>query len=106
MKKVVLIIMVLIGGTVVGHAQENETNKSERIKLYPIEGANSKTETGTLSPEEEIKQCQDHIEALNIKEASIRSNPEETKKATENGWFVNANATREQLNARIKELRK
>ena len=99
-------MIVFLGSSVLGHAQENETNKSERIKLYPIEKTNANTENKVLTPEIEILQCEEHIEALSVKEAWIRSNPEELKEATENGWFVNANETRQKLNARIKELKK
>jgi len=41
------------------------------------------------------------LEALDTKEAWIRSNPEELKLANKNGWFVNAEKTRKDILAKI-----
>ena len=41
------------------------------------------------------------LKALDTKEAWIRSNPEELKSATKNGWFIDANNTRKDVRAKI-----
>jgi len=41
------------------------------------------------------------LDALDSKEAWIRSNPEQLKQANENGWFINANNTRKEVLAEI-----
>ena len=93
---------LIFGGFVFnGYSQENN-KKPERIKLYPSSHANEEK----LTPEQEIQECEQHLEALDAKEAWIKENPEELTKANESGWFTNAEKTRVELKARIKELKK
>lgn len=93
---------LIFGGFVFnGYSQENN-KKPERIKLYPSTHANETK----LTPEQEILECEQHLEALDGKEAWIKENPEELKIANENGWFEKADKTRVELKARIKELKK
>ena len=99
-------VVVLAGVSLTGFSQESNKQKPERIKLVPSTHSNENSQQTKLSPAEEIKNCEEQIEALDTKEAWIRNNPEETKMATENGWFVNAEETRVKLRARIKELEK
>lgn len=98
MKKTILVGALILGAAFSGSAQEKKT-ENQPMKLVPIE-------TSKISPEEEIKNCQSQIEALDKKEAWIRSNPEELKIANETNWFVNADKTRDDLRKRISELKK
>jgi len=97
MKKIIGISVLLLSVCTFGNAQEVNEEKST-LKIYRVE------KTEQLTKEQEIQNCKDHITALDQKEAWIRSNPEELKIATENGWFEEAAATRARLLARIKEL--
>lgn len=101
MKKVAILALIFGGFVFNGYSQENN-KKPERIKLYP----STHTSETKLTPEQEIQECEQHLEALDAKEAWIKENPEELKIANENGWFANADQTRVQLKARIKELKK
>ncbi|UKN02504.1 hypothetical protein K6119_03085 [Paracrocinitomix mangrovi] len=101
MKKLFLSVFVVLGASLGAVAQETP-NKPERIKLYP----SSHSTNNELTPQEEIIKCEQHLEALDQKEAAIKSNPEELKIAQENGWFENAEKTRKELKARIEELKK
>jgi hypothetical protein len=104
--KKVIISLSLVLAAGYGFAQENGKPVST-LKMYRIEPATATTTKAsgtTMTVEEEIQACKDHIAALDTKEAWIRSNPEELKMATENGWFEEAAATRAKLEARIKEL--
>lgn len=101
------IIFLLIMGSVslYGFNQEGE-KKAERVKLVKGgESMPSTTEKTVKTPEQELKSCENQLEALNKKEAYLRSNPTEMKVAEENGWFKDAAQTRATLEARIKELK-
>ena len=57
-----------------------------------------------MTPEQEIDNCNNHLAALDQKEAHLRANndmstPEMTK------WLNDANATRQSLNERIELLK-
>ncbi|MEZ4936257.1 MAG: hypothetical protein R2799_01545 [Crocinitomicaceae bacterium] len=58
----------------------------------------------TEAEQKELRAKKDLLTALDKKEAWIRSNPEEMKKAEESGWFKNAEKTRSEVRKRIKEL--
>lgn len=101
------IIFLLIMGLVSSHgfSQEGE-KKTERIKL--VKGGESMPSAAVKTektPEQELKSCENQLEALNKKDAYLRSNPAEMKVAEENGWFKDAALTRTTLEARIKELK-
>lgn len=100
MKKVAIALVFLMGTGFAASAQEKDQKKPERIKLVKIE-----SDKNNLTPaEQEIQNLQYQLDALDNKEALIRQNPEETRIATEQGWFDKTNATRVQIRARIKEL--
>lgn len=105
MKKVFLSVSIL-GFSLLGFSQQETgtvtKSESSTMKIYRMEPT-GKTST-ELSREEEVKQCKDHLAALDSKEAWIRSNPEELKVAEETGWFEDAAETRAKLHARLKEL--
>jgi hypothetical protein len=102
MKKVSLIALVLMGTAFAGYSQSEE-NKPERIKLVPSGHTSTNVE---VSKVEQIKKCENQIEALNAKEAIILQDAEETKIAKESGWFTNAAKQRVELKAKIQELKK
>ena len=107
MKKIITIGILAFGLSSAVNAQEK---KVERMKLYKVENVqqNSISQEPAqkfASPEEEIAWCENQIAALDTKEEWIKGNAEETKMANENGWFVEADATRTILRARIKELK-
>ena len=104
MKHISLFTFLILGISFTGFSQEKEPQKKERIKLYHM--SKEEANPNGLSPEKEIEQCESHLEALDIKEEKIRQSPEETKIATENGWFIQAEQTRKELKARIEELKK
>ena len=88
-----------------GFNQEGE-KKAERVKLVKGgESMPSTTEKTVKTPEQELKSCENQLDALNKKEAYLRSNPAEMKVAEDNGWFKDAAQTRATLEARIKELK-
>ena len=88
-----------------GFNQEGE-KKAERVKLVKGgESMPSTTEKAIKTPEQELKSCENQLDALNKKEAYLRSNPAEMKVAEDNGWFKDAAQTRATLEARIKELK-
>ncbi len=58
----------------------------------------------TEAERKELQAKRDLLNALDKKEAWIRSNPEEMKKAQEAGWFKNAEKTRAEVRKRIKQL--
>ena len=101
MKKVALLSLLLAGISFSGYSQENQETQPERIKLYP----STHQAQSNLSVEDEIANCDAQIQALDIKEAKIRESAEETKKATETGWFIHADETRIKLRKRIQELK-
>jgi hypothetical protein len=103
MKKSIFTLTFLTVVGISGFAQPTETTVSP-MRIYRMEKTTAPVEKTELTKEQEIKQCKDHLDALDTKEAWLRSNPEELKKAEEAGWFEDAKATREKLLARIKEL--
>lgn len=103
MKRIILSTAVLLVAGVTSFAQQNGTQVSP-MKIYKMETPSNAAPKAELTKEQEIEQCKNHLNALDVKEAWIRSNPEELKIATESGWFEDAAATRAALNARIKEL--
>ena len=108
MKRIFAIAILFIGSAC--FAQTESGKKVERMKVYKWE--NNRTTTGEktkkeeMTKEEEIAYCEDIIKSLDEKEAAIRSNPEELVKATEEGWFEEADKTRAEMQARIEELKK
>lgn len=88
---------------ITGFAQQSGTQVSP-MRIYRMEPSTAPVEKPVLTKEEEIKQCKDLLEALDVKEAWLRANPEELKTAEEAGWFEDAAATRAELSARLKEL--
>jgi len=102
MKKITMIAVLLLGTAFAANAQSDK-KKPERIKLVPSTHATTKVE---VSKEEQIKQCEDQIEALNAKEAIILEDAEQTKVAKESKWFENADKQRAELKAKIVELKK
>lgn len=104
MKQLAIMLFFILGASASGYSQEKEPQKKERIKLYHM--TKEEANINKLSPEKEIEQCEAQIEALNIKEEKIRQSPEETKIAKENGWFVEADKTRQELRMKIEELKK
>jgi hypothetical protein len=104
MKKIIF-LLVMGSVSLYGFNQEGE-KKAERVKLVKGgESMPSTTEKTVKTPEQELKSCENQLEALNKKEAYLRSNPAEMKVAEENGWFKDADQTRATLEARIKELK-
>lgn len=103
MKKSIFTISFLTVIGITGFAQQSGTTVSP-MRIYRMEPAPAPAEKPVLTKEEEIKQCNDLLQALATKEAWLRANPEEFKKAEEAGWFEDAAATRAELNARLKEL--
>ncbi|MBI3135135.1 MAG: hypothetical protein HYZ14_10725 [Bacteroidetes bacterium] len=103
MKRLILSTSFLLGVGMMSFAQQNGTQVSP-MKIYRMETTSNPEQKAELTKEQEIEQCKNLLNALDVKEAWIRSNPEELKVATESGWFEDAAATRAQLQARIKEL--
>jgi hypothetical protein len=104
MKKIIF-LLVMGSASLYGFNQEGE-KKAERVKLVKGgESMPSTTEKTVKTPEQELKSCENQLEALNKKETYLRSNPAEMKVAEENGWFKDAAQTRATLEARIKELK-
>jgi hypothetical protein len=100
MKQIILTTSLFLVMGTAGFAQEQ---KVSTMKIYRVEAKTPEQKT-ELTKEEELKKCYDLLEALDVKEAWIRSNPEELKIATESGWFEDAEKTRAELHAKIKEL--
>lgn len=98
-------------GTAVAQQQTQE-KQPERVKLIrsseskPVQEKSETTTTKKVkTPAEELKACEATLEAINKKEAWIKENPEELKKAKAAGWFEDAAKTRESLTKRIEELK-
>jgi len=62
---------------------------------------NATTKVVTEDDKQKLASYKSLLKALDTKEAWIRSNPEELKLATKNGWFVNAEKTRKDVLAKI-----
>jgi hypothetical protein len=104
MKKIIF-LLIMGSASLYGFSQEGE-KKVERVKLVKgSESATANQEKTVKTPEQELKSCEVQLDALNKKEAYLRSNPAEMKVAEENGWFKDAAITRATLEARIKELK-
>jgi len=61
---------------------------------------NSNTSTSKVVSQDDQKKLQaykSHLQALDTKEAWIRSNPEELALANRNGWFIDADKTRKEI---------
>lgn len=102
MKKLFFFAAFALGLPAIGLSQQKtEGQTTERMKIYhaPTQTENEQT------VEEQILICEQHLEALDVKEAEIRSNPEEYQIALENGWFEEAEATRQELRAKIERLK-
>jgi len=97
MKKVIL-TSLLFSFALVGFSQ---VENPKRMTMYKVE---KKQTVNTQSNEELIKNYQSQIEAINQKEEWLKSNPEENAKAIENGWYTDADKTRQDLRNKIKEL--
>lgn len=110
MKKFILGISVFLLGNIAFSQENGGTQKVERMKVYKVErNTNQQQEPAaqkTMTTEEEIEYCQGVIEALEKKEAYLKSNPEENKIALEEGWYEKAEATKAEMRARIAELKK
>ncbi len=89
MKKVIIIAAFIVGVSYTAGAQEN-TNPTTTV-----EKVDNRTD------EQKLSAYRSHLEALDTKEEWIRSNPEETQIANEQGWFVKAAKTRKELKASI-----
>ena len=92
MKKVIIIAAFIVGVSYTAEAQ-GQTNPTTTV-----EKVDNRTD------EEKLLAYRTHLEALDTKEEWIRSNPEETKIANEQGWFVKAAQTRKELKAQIAEI--
>lgn len=103
MKKSIFTLTFLAAVGISGFAQPTGAQVSP-MRIYRMETATTPVEKTELTKEEEIQQCKDLLEALDVKEAWLRSNPEELKVAQEEGWFEDAAITRARLQARLKEL--
>ncbi|MCH2234369.1 MAG: hypothetical protein MK078_08965 [Crocinitomicaceae bacterium] len=108
MKQLFAIAILFIGSASIAQTESGE--KIERMKVYKWENnrttTNETKEKKEMTKEEEIAYCEGIIKSLDEKEKAIRSNPEELAKATQEGWFVEAEKTRAEMNARIEELKK
>lgn len=98
MKKLTLVGALIFTAAISSNAQENK-NQNQPMKIISVEKEQ-------ITPEQEIKNCQSQIDALDKKEAWIRSNPEELAIAQDTNWFENADKTRADLRKRIAELKK
>ncbi len=104
MKKI--IFLLIIGSVSLNGFNQEGEKKTERVKLVKGgESMPSNVEKTEKTPEQELKNCEIQLAALNKKEAYLRSNPAEMKVAEENGWFKDAAQTRATLETRIKELK-
>ncbi|MBK6525886.1 MAG: hypothetical protein IPG07_10245 [Crocinitomicaceae bacterium] len=103
MKKSIFTLTFLTVVGISGFAQPAATPVSP-MRIYRMETTSAPVEKTELTKEQEIKQCRDHLEALDTKEAWLLANPEELKKAEDAGWFEDAAVTRARLQARLKEL--
>lgn len=92
MKKVIIIAAFIVGVSHTAEAQQH-TNPTTTV-----EKVDNRTD------EEKLLAYRSHLDALDTKEEWIRSNPEETKIANEQGWFVKAAQTRKELKAKIAEI--
>jgi hypothetical protein len=63
--------------------------------------SNPTTKVVNQDDKQKLIAYQSLLEALDTKEAWIRSNPEELSMANKNGWFINANNTRKDVLAKI-----
>ena len=92
MKKIIFIAAFIVGVSYTAEAQpqKNPTTTVEKVD--------------NRSDEEKLLAYKSHLDALDTKEEWIRSNPEETKIANEQGWFVKAAQTRKELKAQIAEI--
>lgn len=104
MKKLFFTLTLFVTSSIISFGQEQNNQQQSPLKIYKMEPSANTQTTTTLTKEQEIQACKDHLNALDIKEAYIRSNPEEMKIALETGWFEKAAETRAKLQARIKEL--
>lgn len=95
MKRLIYTV-ILFSVVSLGYAQQNG----------PATQKTGTEKTGRLTDAErkELRAKKDLLNALDKKEAWIRSNPDELKKAQETGWFKNAEKTRAEVRKRIKEL--
>lgn len=100
MKQLIFTVSLFLATGLAGFAQEQ---KVSTMKIYRMETKTAE-QKAEVSKEEELKKCYSLLEALDAKEAFIRSNPDELKAANESGWFTTAEATRAELRAKIKEL--
>jgi len=89
MKKVIIIAALILGVSYTAGAQQQSNPTT------PVEKVDNRTD------EEKLLAYRSHLEALDTKEEWIRSNPEETQIANEQGWFVKAAKTRKELKASI-----
>ncbi|MCG8575219.1 MAG: hypothetical protein MI810_10075 [Flavobacteriales bacterium] len=101
MKKIFVLVVLAAGISTNSWLQEKK-KETKRITVVDTR----KQPKPAKSTSEELKSCKVQLEALDKKEATIRSNPEQLKVANENGWFKQAEESRKKLNARIKELEK
>jgi len=101
MKRLILSVSFLLGIGMIGFSQQTESQVSPMV-IYRMPAESP--EKSELTKEQEIEQCKNLLNALDTKEAWIRSNPEELKIATESGWFEDAAVTRARVHARLKEL--
>ena len=92
MKKVIILAAFIVGISYSAEAQLKTNNSTQ------VEKVDHRTDA------EKLVAYKSHLEALDTKEAWIRSNPEELKIAKEQGWFVNADKTRKELKAQIAEI--
>lgn len=89
MKKVIILAAFIVGISYSAEAQLKTNNSTQ------VEKVDNRTDA------EKLLAYRSHLEALDTKEAWIRTNPEEVKIANEQGWFVNADKTRKELKAKI-----
>jgi hypothetical protein len=92
MKKVIILAAFIVGISYSAEAQLKTNNTSK------VEKVDDKTDA------EKLTAYKDLLKALDTKEAWIRSNPEELKIAKEQGWFVKAENTRKDVQAKVAQI--
>lgn len=109
MRKLILSGALLLAFGIQANAQEEKPN---RIKLYKVEKKQPSTSSqkvvqkseNEMNREEKLEYYNSIITSLDKKEEHIRKSEEETKRAEESGWFVQADKTRKEMKAKIKAL--
>lgn len=110
MKKYTIIFALILFASTAFSQQKSTSGKriteNDLHKVEKKESSSTQAEAQSISFKSwTLSECESYLDALDTKEAKIKSDPEQFAIAKKEGWFIEAEKNRKQVKARIEELK-